>query len=396
MHISKAITLKGQGYGNTNTTVTSAGAVSVETSGVRITGFRFQSNSMFGGKSGQGMLHVNSGTGWRIDHNQFYIRSQPADLWSQGFGMSVYGSTNEGLIDHNIFTDHPSSTSCWQAGVYITANNKAEYYEPSHLGTAEMVYIDDNIFENTWRHDGTGYNCTEPHAVFGARGAWFAARHNEIRAANIDAHGFEVAASTREYEISNNKWILGSSCKNGTGGTEPCRVYRAIYLRGGTGVIYNNSKSGSGYVSYAVGMTIPRVTNRRGNYNRSELYGGVNSNSCCSSTEGSPCVDGIGRGQATGTSPNMTQVLDPLYLWNNSSLGPISVMDYGSVNTACSGSTNNYVQSGKDYYSDNSSPYAQKPGYAPYSYPHPLAGGEPVGDLEALNPPDNIRINWIN
>jgi hypothetical protein len=79
-----------------------------------------------------------------------------------------------------------------------------------------------------------------------------------------------------------------------------------------------------------------------------------------------PCPDQIGRGQ--------DQSLSPLYIWNNTGL-PVGVED------AVAG----MIQLGRDdVVSEDDS--AAKPGYVPYTYPHPLtvavAGDVPDGTVE--------------
>ena len=84
---------------------------------------------------------------------------------------------------------------------------------------------------------------------------------------------------------------------------------------------------------------------------------------------------------------------EPAYIWNNngssSALAQVQTSDYG-INVNPSGcahdsapsagstydSSENYIVSGRDYFNNGTA----KPGYTPYTYPHPLrlgSGGPP-------------------
>ena len=65
----KKITLQGAGIGNTILSLGAITAVSISTTGSRVTGFEFN----FSSSSGTGVFA--SGTGWRIDHCEFDFRT---------------------------------------------------------------------------------------------------------------------------------------------------------------------------------------------------------------------------------------------------------------------------------------------------------------------------------
>src|SRR5436853_4251258 len=73
-----------------------------------------------------------------------------------------------------------------------------------------------------------------------------------------------------------------------------------------------------------------------------------------------PAAYQIGRGKSTNVSPpyDTNQVLDPAYCWNNQKL-PTE----GSAN----------VVDGRDFFSNT-----VKPGYAPFTYPHPMRATAPA------------------
>ena len=85
---------------------------------------------------------------------------------------------------------------------------------------------------------------------------------------------------------------------------------------------------------------------------------------------------------------------EPAYIWNNSRvpLGNINIADYGLGQTnSCTGSTYdtaaNYIVLNRDYFNGSTA----KPGYTPYTYPHPLTLGQTSGNPPAA--PTNLKVS---
>src|SRR5690606_33261245 len=72
-----------------------------------------------------------------------------------------------------------------------------------------------------------------------------------------------------------------------------------------------------------------------------------------------------------------TAVGFPLYLWSNTKNGTATGME---CTHGCS-----HVQSGRDFINNGTSP---KPGYTPFTFPHPLAGATPQP-----KPPSDLRVD---
>jgi hypothetical protein len=96
-----------------------------------------------------------------------------------------------------------------------------------------------------------------------------------------------------------------------------------------------------------------------------------------------PAPRQVGFGRVTGTAGLDGDGVyfgdsEPAYLWNNTGamLG-IGVSDYGGVECTNPDSTTKYVVLNRDYFNNTA-----KPGYTPYSYPHPL-----VTSSGTTNPP---------
>ncbi len=130
--INKNITLQGAGIDKTEITITAARGIEATSSNskpFRITGFTFTSSSNYGNETG--MMGIWGGTQWRIDHNKFRIFSNTTGFGGnaihlkdakRGDNIGVYG-----LVDHNEFTDHPSSTGCWHVAVCMRGDGEMEW-----------------------------------------------------------------------------------------------------------------------------------------------------------------------------------------------------------------------------------------------------------------------------
>jgi hypothetical protein len=146
----------------------------------------------------------------------------------------------------------------------------------------------------------------------------------------------------RWFEFYNNTYRVPDSSDGGSG---THNQYSMMDLRAGSGVVFNErttggSNAGLGYCQF-----------------REE------------DTTGYPALWQIGRGKNTTNPPNTgsDQALDPVYCWNNVfKNGPVSLSP-------------TYIQDGRDFYSNT-----MKPGYTPYTYPHPLTGGS--------GPPTNAKV----
>ena len=352
VNITKNITLEGAGIDQTTITLTSCGGLQSSTSysgAFRVTGFTFTSNTsnICGYNGTLGWIRVLGNKDFRIDHNKFRFW---AGTTATSHSMAIYTRYDvAGLIDHNQFINHPNEMTSGGSlgGVWAEGNGQTAWSLPigQLSDSSHTVFVEDNYFRQATESSGDG------EAILGQTGVNYVFRHNEIRNMKCaDAHGYEATYGTKEYEISNNECIVESGFS----------IYRGFYIRGGTGVIYNNTLTGN--FTYGVALAVTRATSDSKSPGRSELYGGISSHSPCSSAEHHPCADQIGRGQSVGSSPNMTQTSSPLYIWNN---------DLSAASTPITSETSaTYIQSGVDYFYNQGG----KPGYTAYPYPHPLQG----------------------
>ncbi|MFP4661916.1 MAG: hypothetical protein ACLFPF_06995 [Halanaerobiales bacterium] len=268
----------------------------------RITGISFHGNDQaiaidmhaLWGSDGRGPALI------RIDHNRFeHCSSRAVLLWRY----------IEGLIDNNEFINNAASD------VVYYGDNDWAYHRPETLGSIHAVYIENNTF--TYTGEGNDPN----HAVASNDGARYVFRNNYISCntrrsgyhlgAPIDAHGNHFSGrGTFSYEVYGNTINSDS--------------WRGMYIRGGTGVIYDNDLQGN--YNYPIHLT--NYNSFRGDYEEIEY----------------PCID---------------QIHD-LYIWDNRYNGePVSaeVMQDGNVPL--------HIQEGRDFF------HEEKADYVPFEYPHP-------------------------
>jgi hypothetical protein len=261
------------------------------------------------------------------------------------------------LIDHCTFT--PPNDNVINS--ILIEDDAFSWSRPLTLGTVNAVYVEDCVFN--MRHE----NQYPLDAQMGAR---YVFRKSRVYNSTLGQHGPE----------GGTRGAFSCEIYENTFSADPT-VFRSLYLRGGTGVIFNNTWTGNF-------MNTIHVTNYRTCYGvgaGSSSFSPPYNNRCdgTSSYDGNtpggmgyPCLDQIGR--------TTNQAAAPLYEWNNTLNGSdtdVAVSEFGS--SCLNPSVGDHIKANRDYY--NNTP---RPGYAPLSYPHPLTAGSYV----LVEPPRNLHI----
>lgn len=231
---SKGIVITGSGIGKTiltNTSIKNASLFSMITvsgKSLRITGFTFKDTGIKY-PSSKGMIAIGgTGKSWRIDHCQFDHLG--------GFSIVVNGDTS-GVLDHSEFLMKWSTIAI---AVYHGEWNNAQFGDgswasPLNLGSPRAIFIEDNAFTFEW--DG---NTNHKHAwsVDSSEGGRYVFRYNKLKNVVLANHGTDTGQNRRgnfSFEIYYNTFSrdIESPYPN------------AIMLRGGTGVIWGNTATGS-------------------------------------------------------------------------------------------------------------------------------------------------------
>jgi len=332
----KMITLQGAGIGKTVVTDGSPHAwhslaLVVRGGGkpFRVTGITFRKGT---DARGANAISIHGSRNWRIDNCTFDYNGVGGALYSYGDSF--------GVID-----------SCTIVRAYTAVNVRgrgdASWQEPLGLGTADAVYIEDCTFVDVGPDGPTdGYD-----------GARYVFRHNTItqtdavsRIGGVGHHGFDSGGmrSTFSFEVYGNTftgdgWLFGRS-------------------RGGTGVIFDNTVSGrAGFYLLVYYRSSDREEIRRLVSGWGPMCDGTNPLDGNEDETGYPGRDQPGR--ATDAGRDTPQLLEPVYAWgnilNDREVG-VAVQDLG-------GRSFDHIKEGRDFLNGT-----RRPGYRPYTYPHPL------------------------
>ncbi|HEY2424005.1 MAG TPA: VCBS repeat-containing protein [Chthoniobacterales bacterium] len=353
---------------------------------IRVTGFTVRGQTQDTQNHNQGTLAFFGGSHKiRIDH---------VNIIRPGTGAMIFGGDLWGVIDHCYFDD-----SNFKQAIQVHHGNwngdaegwgDGSYEDSLHLGTERAIYIEDCTF--------LGSGTAGAGVVDGSFGGRFVFRHNTVTNDTLAMHGTEGfrGRGLRSYEIYDNRFVSSSGIL----------VY-ALYLRSGTGVIFDNSFFGGGGVRgyrYGLLLTVYRATTGTGQSCSNNNFGapwnmatGSNPWDGNSGARGYPAIDQVGRGtcadairgdppvnQTTGTQSWPHNASEPVYEWGDT-IQPIPNNPGALVAVQCSP---DLIQAGRDFHVGT-----PMPGYTPYPYPHPLVIGAPravVTDFNGDGYPDFV------
>jgi hypothetical protein len=273
------ITLQGAGIGQT--IINNAG-LTVNRAAVRITGFEFQDPDIE-------MRAQN----WRIDHNKLENSSSVAAI------LATNRTTDEvppwpGLVDHNEFIRGRVVVFATQADI---DKQHFVWRQARPHGGPNFVFVEDNTF------DANGVNGNMVDANRAGRYVFRFNTHSGPK--NIEMHSMQ-GCNTR----ATHAWeVYGNTLDN-----PDTPWFVAFLVRGGTGMIFDNTVTGN--YTEMVGMD-----NVRSFVDVGGTCGACDGNSSVDGNTpgefGWACRDQIGRGQDDpGTYPT-PQASDPAYYWQN-------------------------------------------------------------------------------
>jgi hypothetical protein len=329
--------------GSAGCTITSSPAFTLEPSTIgesRITGFTFTGASSNPPNTDINVTSTTSTSAYRIDHNTFTSNSGSVFVAVSGNGP--------GLIDHNSFKGGGASEDIHNLG--MGAGNNAGWIDNIVPGGSQMVFVEDNTFDNF----NTTYINSGIESYYGARTVL---RHNTFIFTQVDQHGTAGMVGTRWWEVYDNVFNIPS-------GQSQCCV--AVF-RGGTGVFWGNTRTGSGSLnSNPVDLYYETSTTWPGAW---QVGSGING-------------DTDGHNSCSGPLNSA-----PAYIWGNDA----SFTPSNSGGQTCTGGGGGQcVQAGRDYIVSSSQPtsmsWQEASGdtcstaysYTPYTYPHPLQGTAPA------------------
>lgn len=395
----KVLTLQGAGIDLTTVTDVSSGqhlidVVCTAATQVRITGFTFVKSAAHT----EGMLFIegtkpggNDEVGFRIDHNKL--------LFPSVGGRGIEPSGIFGLIDHNqiVVKGGGSQQTVSVVGSSIALDGGfTPWTHPLTLGTNHAVYIEDNVFDYT-------ANDQAEDAIDAVSGARLVVRYNTFLSISQGFHGTDSGniRSPHSFEVYNNTYTNNSKTK-----------IRYLTVRGGTGVVFNNTYGGTIGSWNGITLQYYRAYSAMSNWQQStgavwqlgasdpatngsrtcSLNGGFGFNSIDKETLGKwgssfqRGFDGTGpNGYPGRDQPGIStgQVSEPIYTWNN---GPEVPGTWAGGAPADEALLKTFIQQGRDYI------LGQRPNYKPFTYPYPWGTPPPP----VVVPPSTIGITWYS
>ncbi len=345
LSINKAVHLKGAGTDLTKITLTGENSVTKQASGIiRISGFDFTKTG--GGNQSKGWT---IGGSWKnaepviFQNNNFTISNTGLFLLRVAGGVVIANSVFTGGWDDSFIQpkDSLDSSGSWKA-----ADTMGDKDTTGKLN----IYVENNTF-----YGGTnqGIDCDDSsRCVY---------RYNTLTYSSFNSHGMDSSPQgVRHFEVYNNTFIH----KGGT--TQIANQNWAIWIRGGTGVIFNN-----------------HVADMAGSYwgNKKEAILSIRGaeddrpQGTCSQVK-YPVPRQLG--QNYDGSKYFT---DPIYFWGNT--GTVAMEAGWTWGNPCGFNFSTFFQWGRDGVNGT-----EKPGYTPYIYPHPIL----QKTTETLLPPSNVYL----
>lgn len=191
------------------------------------------------------------------------------------------------------------------------------------------------------------------------------------------ARHWELYANTYTYTASGN----GLETVNGRrfAWTYPLPLQDWFTVRGGTGVIFNNSFTSIQFKNTDIQLNVYSINRHSNNIPCQTSYPAPRQ-------VGQSWIGAGGYAYANAPVDGSGYTTDPIYVWGNSGSGAsdqsfISLNQYTPDDCGNGQRIENYVQAGRDYITGTA-----KPGYRPYTYPHPLRTSQRPAA------PQNLRI----
>jgi hypothetical protein len=312
------------------------------------------------------------------------------DCWiEQGSGDSVHTTASRGVVWNCSFDSSPFSMA--PLAVHLQPFDQTAWSSPSYFGMSDTDGQHNFYVETSDFH--AYLNATDNDE--GARSVF---RYNLFNNAGFGTHGADTSLiGQRYFEYYNNTGVF-----NGYADGTTFNMNWWFFIRGGTFVIHDNTLPPLNSTDYPnkpdLNLTVMNLQRNAG------------ANPCWGSgtTSGADyhAPQQVGMGHVTGTgvdglgrstysiaswgwpTPEYVGDSEPGYVWANSrSSLNVQASDYGSGQSdSCTGSTYdksaNYIVANRDYF-NGSTP---KPGYTPYTYPHPLTQGSGGGGGGGNNP----------
>lgn len=303
----------------------------------------------------------------------FYSRGQDARIHhcrvenatgvASKLGVFADGTTSGGIPHPTVLVDN-----CEFLNTRILIHGNADLFASvdwnanTKIGNVDqsgVMYVEDCTFERV-----AGIYTTSQDVMDANYGGRFVFRYNTVTNGRVECHSVQgKARAGKSWEVYENTFNATAS------------IFAAIWMRAGTGVIYNNTVTGL-YDHAIVFDNVRSFTSYA--YPPGDGDGTSDWDGNTAGQAGWPLRDQIGRGKdasvyaGTGTGPLPAQASEPAYVWNNTKSGVATTPFIHNTGSAIKpGGSSADIVASRDFF------LIARPASSAYTYPHPLTGTVP-------------------
>jgi hypothetical protein len=304
------------------------------------------------------------------------------------FGYQVNVQQNGFVFWNDVFIGDGKDAEGYSGGsitginfVAIGYGYTSSWNTPDTMGSADTTGLDNSYVEDCSFYDATD-SCSN--SDDNARTVF---RYCTFQDAMLMTHGQDTSPiGVRHWEVYNNAFLFNSSGTGPSGCTYPINMQDWLTIRGGTGIVTGNSmddipgktgvqldvysinegfNDGAGGTACSLEYPAPRQTGWGWSSSSTAYFGKVEAGS-----NPQLLLDGKSPGAFLPDGTGAT--LDPVYIWNNTG-GETTDPNYVAANQFTPDNCGNgeqistFLQQNRDYHVNTA-----RPGWAPYTYPHPL------------------------
>lgn len=249
-----------------------------------------------------------------------------------------------------------------------------DYYNTaSTMGTN-----DPDGLHNTYIEDCQFSNAAGGNMDANSRSVW---RYNTFQDAAVGSHGQETSPNgVRHWEFYHNTFRISKD--------NPINLNSWVQIRGGTGIFTQNQLDEIPWGKSQFQLNVFSITRGANDGHggsfcpveypapRQTGWGWANNNANWGKVEGNPQLLEGGRSPGYFLPDGKGAVLEPVYAWDDTGAGTkvptyVDKQTYQPDDCGNNQVIETYLQKGREYYVNQ----GPKPGYVPYTYPHPLRGG---------------------
>jgi len=259
-------------------------------------------------------------------------------------------TTNGGIIWNWTFYDNDKNES---AITFQNSSGDAHGVSRDWMSNDTMGMVDSNGTANTYVEDCV-FNEMQVGALDFSDNSRVVVRHCTFNNSGFSSHGLDTGLyGTRQWEVYNNTFIFSNSGTSMAGNPFPLPLNWWFYCRGGTGVIFNN--------------VMPDISSQEWGKKASILFTVFNlrrRSAYIPPQTRWQAIHQVGQGYKGGL------ILDPVYVWGNrggTSYDHLNLNDWQPDECGNGLSSSEFIKPNRDVYLGTA-----KPGYIPYTYPHPL------------------------